>query len=113
MVKTAALPETPKNSVRVLWVGSLANNSSPYPGGINWDDINFEKPLPGLKSMIVPLEGRILKYGQSKAANIIMAAELAKRLQGTGVLSLVSTTQSPMISYLVCRELMPDGMIVP
>ncbi|KAH8151408.1 uncharacterized protein LAJ45_04612 [Morchella importuna] len=88
MVKTAALPETPKNSVRVLWVGSLANNSSPYPGGINWDDINFEKPLPGLKSMIVPLEGRILKYGQSKAANIIMAAELAKRLQGTGVLSL-------------------------
>lgn len=63
--------------------------------------------------MIVPLEGRILKYGQSKAANIIMAAELAKRLQGTGVLSLVSTTQSPMISYLVCRELMPDGMIVP
>lgn len=88
LVRTAALPDTPKNSVRTVWVASLANNSSPYPGGINWDDINFERPLTGIKTKIVPMEGRILMYGQSKAANIILAAEMAKRLQGTGVLAL-------------------------
>ncbi|KAK9324184.1 hypothetical protein V1517DRAFT_318481 [Lipomyces orientalis] len=70
--------DAPANSVRVMWVASDANNFAPSPDGINWDDVNFEKTDGSL----------FLKYAQSKAGDIILGYEMAKRVQGTGVLSL-------------------------
>ncbi|KAK9449782.1 uncharacterized protein V1518DRAFT_414635 [Limtongia smithiae] len=74
----ASAKAAPPNSVRVMWVASDANNFSPSPDGINWDDPNFEKT-----------EGsQFLKYCQSKAADILLGNEMAKKIAGTGVLSL-------------------------
>ncbi|PWW77653.1 NAD(P)-binding protein, partial [Tuber magnatum] len=85
MQRTAALPDTPKDSVRVIWVSSAASNGSPAPGGINWSDINFENVGWGIPRLFT-LKPEI--YGQSKAANIILAAEAVKRWSGSGILSV-------------------------
>ena len=61
--------------------------SAPYPGGIQWSDINFETSHNGLRGLL-PYATRFLKYSQSKAADIIISAEAAKRWAGSGVLSL-------------------------
>ncbi|UKZ79675.1 hypothetical protein TrVFT333_007435 [Trichoderma virens FT-333] len=52
---------------RIVWVSSDASARSPSPDGISWDDINS----PKLDSWTT--------YGQSKAGNIILAAETARR----------------------------------
>ncbi|KAK9370900.1 hypothetical protein V1509DRAFT_559567 [Lipomyces kononenkoae] len=70
--------DAPADSVRVMWVASDANNFAPSPDGINWDDVNFEKSEVS----------SFFKYAQSKAGDIILGHEMAKRIQGTGVLSL-------------------------
>lgn len=68
------------NSVRVVWVASDANNFSPSPDGINWDDPNYEHT-----------EGsQFLKYAQSKTGDILLATEMAEQVKDSGVLSLVS-----------------------
>ncbi|KAG0644123.1 hypothetical protein HOY80DRAFT_1133360 [Tuber brumale] len=85
MQRTAALPDTPKDSVRVIWVSSAASNGSPAPGGINWPDINFENVGWGIPRLFT-LKFEI--YGQSKAANIILGAEAVKRWSGSGILSV-------------------------
>ncbi|RPB01515.1 NAD(P)-binding protein [Choiromyces venosus 120613-1] len=85
MQRTAALPATPKDSVRVIWVSSIANIVSPAPGGINWPDINFENvgwAIPRLFTL------KFETYGQSKAANIILGAEAVKRWSGSEILSI-------------------------
>ncbi|KAK9241352.1 hypothetical protein V1525DRAFT_392889 [Lipomyces kononenkoae] len=64
-------------SVRAIWVASDANLFSPADG-INWDDVNFAKIGAG----------QMTKYGQSKAAAIILAYEFAKRMSDTRVVSL-------------------------
>ena len=43
-------------------------------GKINWDDINWEKSYNEWQT-----------YGQSKLANVMHGAELARRLEGTGI----------------------------
>ncbi|KAL7271650.1 short-chain alcohol dehydrogenase [Rhizina undulata] len=86
LAKTAALPDTQKNSVRVIWVSSSAQMNAPSNGGMRWDDLNFEKPLC-FGEKLLPGEAW-LKYSQTKAANIILAAEAARRWKETGVLSL-------------------------
>ncbi|KAK7204531.1 hypothetical protein BZA70DRAFT_281069 [Myxozyma melibiosi] len=71
--------DTP-GSTRVIWVASDANNFSPAPDGVNWDDPNFEKT-----------EGsQFLKYSQSKAGDILLSREMADQMKekDTGVLSL-------------------------
>jgi retinol dehydrogenase-12 len=45
---------------------------------INFDDINLEKG-----------GSQQVKYGQSKAGNILLASEFARRYRDSGVLSLV------------------------
>lgn len=61
------------------------------PGGINWADINWETSTPTGLAGLLSLDGRAPKYAQSKAANIILAHEAAKRWAGSGVVSLVRT----------------------
>lgn len=56
---------------RIVVVASGAHAFCP---GIQFDDINFEKDFATFKA-----------YGHSKLANMLMVHELAKRLQGTGV----------------------------
>lgn len=67
----------PKLSVRVIWLGSSAINLAPKPA-IDFENINYEKD-----------EGQWIKYGRSKAANVILGAELARREGGKGLVSLV------------------------
>ncbi|RDW60753.1 hypothetical protein BP6252_12136 [Coleophoma cylindrospora] len=54
---------------RIIWVASDGSNMSPSPDGIYWDDINGDKT--GLRPWNL--------YAQSKAGNIILAAETARR----------------------------------
>ena len=55
--------------VRVVWVSSDGSMTSPSPDGIAWDDINGDKT--GLSAFKL--------YSQSKAGNIILATETARR----------------------------------
>lgn len=88
--KTAAMPGTTKNSVRVVWVSSSGHSQAPLNGGILWDDINFNRTYQGggLEARLT-MNGAWIKYGQSKAANIILGAEAARRWADSGVMSLV------------------------
>ena len=54
-------------------MSSLAHES----GSINWDDIHFQK-TPGSYN-------RITAYNQSKLANVMHAAELARRVENFGI----------------------------
>ena len=47
------------------------------PGVINWDDIHFQK-TPGSYS-------KFKAYSQSKLANVMHAAELARRVENLGI----------------------------
>ncbi|KAH8812967.1 short-chain dehydrogenase [Xylogone sp. PMI_703] len=65
------------NSVRVCWTGSLTAELHAPKGVINFNDINHEKG-----------GSQNVKYGQSKAANILLGSEFAKRDSESGVLNL-------------------------
>ena len=67
------------DSVRVCWTGSLVAELSVPKGVIDFDDINLEKS-----------GSQRTRYGQSKAANILLASEFAKRDSSGGVLNLAS-----------------------
>ena len=81
---TAALPDTPKDSVRVSWAGSLGVVAlSPRPGGLKF------KPDGDLDDSI----GSPPAYGTSKTANVFFGVEFARRSGNEdGVLHNVSTT---------------------
>ncbi|UKZ74656.1 hypothetical protein TrVFT333_002326 [Trichoderma virens FT-333] len=65
----------PKGSVRVVWVSSDGHNFlSPKGDGIDWQDIATLKST-GWKGE----KGPMTYYGQSKAGNVLLAMELAKR----------------------------------
>jgi retinol dehydrogenase 12 len=69
-LKTASLPSDPKAATRIIFVSSSGHRDSPTPDSIQWDDIN-PKSATGLC-------GHALKYGQSKAMNVMHAHELAR-----------------------------------
>lgn len=71
-----------KNSVRVIWVSSSAATMAPRPA-IDLENMDYRVP-----------EGRWTKYGRSKGGNVLHAAEMARRLEGSGVLSLVGLSNS-------------------
>ncbi len=71
----------PTDSVRTIWVSSVANTNAPPDGGINWDDINNRKGRAGNVAQWT-------LYGQSKAGDIILGYEAAQRLGKEGVVSV-------------------------
>jgi retinol dehydrogenase-12 len=63
--------------VRIIWVSSDASGMSPSPDGIFWDDINGTKT----KRLQFSL------YAQSKAGNVILASETAKRYASDNIIA--------------------------
>ena len=74
--RTAA--EAPKNSVRVTWAASLATWYSPR-NGVAFDSKTQQPKITPVKNM---------NYGQSKAGNIYMASEFARRYGKDGIVSV-------------------------
>jgi retinol dehydrogenase-12 len=63
----------------VIFVSSSAHRASVLPDGINWNDIHLRN-ASGLK-------GEILKYGQSKAMNVMHCHEFARIFHKQGLVS--------------------------
>lgn len=83
LVHTARI--APLGSVRVVWVSSDGHAFSPKGDGVDWNDISTRKAKDwqGEKSSMT-------YYGQSKAGNILLAKEFAKRHRDDNVLAVVS-----------------------
>jgi retinol dehydrogenase-12 len=81
---TPLLIETAKTasrgSVRVVWVASSAAERFAPPGGVDIENLGYEKED----------KSAWFKYGHSKAGNILHGSEYAKRYGGEGILSVVS-----------------------
>ena len=75
--KTASA--APSGSVRVVWVSSSAALLAPKPP-INFENVDYKKKD----------EAAWTKYNRSKAANVIQANELGRRLRDSGIVTLVS-----------------------
>jgi retinol dehydrogenase-12 len=71
--------KAPASTVRVVWLSSSAAARSSPPGGVEMENLSYERD-----------EGEWYKYGLSKAGNILYGTEFAKRFSETGVLSVVS-----------------------
>jgi len=77
LAKTAK--SAPADSVRVIWVSSnMAEIGSPK-GGIDFDNLDYKTDKPAWH-----------KYAVSKAGNIYHGSEFARRVQGEGIISVVS-----------------------
>ncbi|CAG8958340.1 hypothetical protein HYFRA_00011016 [Hymenoscyphus fraxineus] len=76
LIETAKTAE--KGSVRVVWVSSSAAERSSPQGGVEMDNLKYEREDKGAWH----------KYGVSKAGNILHASEYAKRFGGDGILSV-------------------------
>lgn len=71
--------QAPAHSVRVVWVSSsAAEHFSPH-GGIDFDNLDYQKDKTPW-----------FKYGMSKAGNVLHSSEFAKRARGEGIISVVS-----------------------
>ncbi|KAK3714256.1 short-chain alcohol dehydrogenase [Vermiconidia calcicola] len=69
--KTAALPDTAPGSVRVTWAGSLGVEVLSPKGGVILDhESNY---------ISHPKNNQKVKYGATKAANVLLAAEFGRR----------------------------------
>lgn len=73
LLRTADGDAAPKGSVRTCWAASVEFPDPPGEDGILWDDWGLTS------SNFSGLGGRSLRYVQSKWANTILAAEMAKR----------------------------------
>ena len=76
LTKTAST--TPKDSVRVVWVSSSGAEVSSPKGGVDLNNLDYKVD-----------KGMWLKYGISKAGNVLHASELAKRAGAEGIISVV------------------------
>lgn len=76
LAKTAA--GLPANSVRVIWVSSSVAPRAPTPA-IDFTNLDYHND-----------EWAWIKYGRSKAGNVLQAAALARRAKDDGIASLVS-----------------------
>ncbi|KAH7020764.1 uncharacterized protein B0I36DRAFT_296199 [Microdochium trichocladiopsis] len=65
-----------KDSVRIIWVSSSAADAAPKPA-IDFSNMDYHRE-----------EGAWQKYGRSKAASAIHAAEFARRTQEAGIINL-------------------------
>jgi retinol dehydrogenase-12 len=73
MKVTAALPDTPRGSVRVVWVASLLNLGTP-PGGVAFDAQGNPVQLKAMDN-----------YMQSKGGMYLLCHEFSKRNHDTGI----------------------------
>ncbi|EHK21741.1 uncharacterized protein TRIVIDRAFT_53037 [Trichoderma virens Gv29-8] len=78
-LQTASRSDVRPYATRVIWVSSSGHRGSPKPDGVNWDDMNMHS-ASGLRA--------IMKYGQSKAMNVMCAYEFARRYGPRGLVSL-------------------------
>lgn len=67
------------SETRIIWVSSDGSNMSPTPDGIAWDDINMSKATGSMVTWKA--------YAQSKAGNIILAAETARRYEAHNIVT--------------------------
>lgn len=72
----------PKGSVRVVWVSSSAAEMIAPVGGVDMSNLDYKKDLSGW-----------MKYGVSKAGNILHSNEYAKRHEADGLISVVRCTR--------------------
>lgn len=84
LVQTAQ--SAPKGSVRVVWVSSSAAEMISPVGGVDVRNLDYKKE---------EMSGW-MKYGVSKAGNILHSNEYAKRYGGEGVVSVVC---GPVLSW--------------
>ena len=68
----------PKNSVRIVWVSSSAANITAPKPAIDFSNMDYHIE-----------EGIWVKYGRSKAGNVLHSAEFARRKADSGIISLV------------------------
>jgi hypothetical protein len=81
LIKTARLPDTPKFSVRLVWVVSLLQGWNPPQGqGMRYENDGTPTVLKGVME----------NYMQSKVGTVWLSMESAARLGKHGILSVVS-----------------------
>ncbi|KAK1979052.1 short-chain dehydrogenase [Colletotrichum cereale] len=73
---SAAAATAPRDSVRVVWLSSGFASRAPNPP-IDFDNMNYAKD-----------ESASTKYARSKAGNVIIAAEFARRVAAEGIISI-------------------------
>ena len=74
--RTAA--SAPPNSVRVVWLASMIAVSTPH-GGVLWNEKTHQPQV---------LKNAMENYMASKAGNVFLASECAKRLGSDGIISI-------------------------
>ncbi|KAE8312450.1 hypothetical protein BDV41DRAFT_300793 [Aspergillus transmontanensis] len=87
-----AAADSPPSSVRVVWLSSSAVRMAPTPA-IDFSNMDYHKD-----------EGAWTKYGRSKAANVLLAVEFARRYEKDGVASI---TLDPGTSMTDLQRTMP------
>lgn len=76
--------QSPPGAVRVTWAGSLAVDVLSPRGGLTWDE----------KTQAPKIHDQQTNYGQSKCANLYLAAEGARRDATSGVVHVVCVSTS-------------------
>lgn len=71
--------KAPTDSVRVVWVASSSAELSSPKGGVDLENLDYKVD-----------KGTWVKYGISKAGNVLHAGELARRAGPDGIISVVS-----------------------
>lgn len=78
LIRTISMPDTPRNTVRVVWVVALAQRTT-NPGGMQYDEFGAPQYLPGTMK----------NYFQSKCGTTWLATRYAERVGKYGVMSTV------------------------
>lgn len=73
--------QAPANAVRVVWTSSSAAEGMAPTGGVDLDNLDYKRERAAW-----------VKYGVSKAGNVLHAGEFARRPGGDGIVSVVAAT---------------------
>ncbi|OCK73963.1 NAD(P)-binding protein [Lepidopterella palustris CBS 459.81] len=112
LLATAARPEVPKSATRVVWLSSKLHRNAPLPHGVAWDDLDLKGAGEGMAA-------NHARYSQSKAMNVILAHEFARRHHHQNIISLsldpgILRTEimrsMPLIQWLLWPMLWPARM---
>lgn len=89
LIKTAKTSSP--GTVRVVWVSSGSARRFAPKGGVEMDNLDYKRDCSAW-----------VKYGASKAGNILQAAEFARRHGQDGVLSVVCFMEFRLVRALTC-----------